>query len=178
MKNKDKEILNKFEEQENKKKKLPEEVQNNINNRMFENLLISIGIMFFYILLIFGFYNIDRIVYLKDLKIFSVTLCMLTILIWEYSYKKENIKSCIWGIETSIVSLVTLFSSYVCILKETKFVLYLAMSSYIFTIYYIAKDIKIYKKIKSEYIKSLSDINEIVKKDIPEKSRETARKRM
>lgn len=177
MSKKEKEIMENFEEQLEKKKKLPEDVQKKINKRIFENLLISIGIMFFNILLIFGFYNIERSVYLKDLKVFSMTLCVLTILIWETAYKKESGKICIWGIETAVVALTTLFCTYVCILQETKYILYLALASYIFAIYYLIKNIKIYKKIKRDYIKSLSDINEIIKKAEPEKKLETSRKR-
>ena len=41
MRKKEKEIMNKIEEQIEKTKTIPEDVQNKINNRIFENLLIK-----------------------------------------------------------------------------------------------------------------------------------------
>lgn len=177
MRKKDKEIIEKFEENEIKKKNMPQDIQHNINKRIFENLLISIAIMAFNILLIFGTFNIEKGVYLKDIKVFSLALCVFTVLIWEIAYKKESTKICIWGIESAVVSLYVLFCSYVYILQENKYILYLALFSYVFTIYYIIKNIKIFKKMKREYINSLSDIKEIVEKEEPEKKLETTRKR-
>lgn len=170
-------VLEEFEEKENEKKFLPDEVKAKINKRIFENILISVIILFFNILLIFGTFNIEKTVYLKDLKVFSIAFCVLAIFIWEISYKKDSGKICIWGIETAFYALSILFSIYVLILKEDKYIHYIALDSYIFSIYYTFKNIKIHKKIKNEYIKSLSDIDEIIKKPEPEKKEETTRKR-
>lgn len=177
MRKKEKELIDEFEEQLQKKKKIPEEVRKDINKKIFVNLLILFTIIFFNILFIFGFYNIDRVVYLKDLKVFSIATCIISILIFEKSYKKESGKICLWGIEILIFALTILFCTYVCILQEKKYILYLAIVSYIFTMYYLIKNIKIYKRIKKDYIKSLSDINDIVKKEKPVKKQETSRKR-
>ena len=171
------EIINKLERQIQKKKKLPKDIENKINKRIFERLLISIGISFFYILLIFGFHNIETEVYLKDIKVFSIALCIISILLFEYSYKKESMKICVMGIENLILALVTLFCTYICILQETKYIAYLALVSYVFTIYNLTKCAKIYKKMKKDYIKTLSDINDIVKKENPIRKSQTSRKR-
>lgn len=171
------EIIDKLERQIEKKKKLPKDVENKINKKIFERLLISIGISFFYILLIFGFHNIEREVYLKDIKVFSIALCIISILLFEYSYKKESIKICVMGIENLILALVTLFCTYICILQETKYIAYLALVAYVFVIYNLIKCVKIYKKMKNDYIKTLSDINDIVKKENPIRKSQTSRKR-
>ena len=177
MEKKEEQIINEIEEKIQQKKKIPIDVQEKINKRIFENLLIAVGIIFFYIFLICGFHNIQKAIYVKDLKVFSVFLAVLSIGIFEYSYKNENTKTCIWGIETLILAIVTLFSIYICIMQEQKFIIYLSLFSYIISIYYIAKNIIIYKKMQKEYIKSLSDINEIVKKEKPVKKEKTERKR-
>lgn len=171
------EIIDKLERQIEKKKKLPKDVENKINKKIFERLLISIGISFFYILLIFGFHNIEREVYLKDIKVFSIALCIISILLFEYSYKKESMKICVVGIENLILALVTLFCTYICILQEAKYIAYLALVSYVFTIYNLIKSVRIYKKMKNDYIKTLSDINDIVKKENPIRKSQTSRKR-
>lgn len=174
---KEDEIIDKIEKQIQKKKKLPKDVEDKINKIIFEKLIISIAIMFFIILLIFGFYNIERDVYLKDIKIFSITLCIISILFFEYSYKKESVKICVMGIENLILALVTLFCTYICILDEKKYIVYLALVSYIFTIYNLIKCVKIYKKMKKDYIKSLSDITDIVKRQEPIKNQTTRKRR-
>ncbi len=177
MRKKERELIDEFEEQLQKKREIPEKVRKDINKNIFANLLILFTIIFLNILFIFGFYNIDRDIYLKDLKIFSITTCIISILIFEKSYKKGSGKICLWGIEILIFALTILFCTYICILQENRYILYLAIVSYIFTMYYLIKDIKIYKRIKKHYIKSLSDINDIVKKQEPVKKQETSKKR-
>lgn len=172
-----KEILEEFEEKENEKKFLPDEVKRKINKRIFENMLIAVSILFFNILLIFGTFNIEKAVYLTDLKVFSIAFCVLAIFIWEISYKKDSGKICLWGIEIALYAVSIMFAIYVLILKEDKYIYYIALDSYFFSIYYTFKNIKIHKRFKNEYIKSLSDIDEIIKKPEPEKKEETTRKR-
>lgn len=173
----DQRIINELEEKIKKTKKMPKEVENKINKRLLENLLIAIGILVFYIFLICGFNYIERNLYIKVLKIITLIIGIISICIFEYSYKKENTKTMWWGIEILVLSIFTMFSIYICKIKVTKYTIYLALFAYVFAIYYIGKNILIYKKKKKEYIKSLSDINEIVKKEEPQKVAVTTRKR-
>ena len=104
-------------------------------------------------------------------------LGILSIIIFEFSYKKESVKSMYTGIEVLILSIVTMFSIYICKVQELKYIFYLALFAYAFSIYYLIKDILIYNKTKKEYLKTLTDIEEITKKEEPQKAKVTSRKR-
>ncbi len=177
MRVKEKEMINELEKKIEQTKTMPKEINDKLNKKILDNLLIAVGIAIYSIFLICGFHNIEKAVYIKDLKIFSLFLLGLTIAIIEYSYKKQSGTIAIYAIESLVLAIITLFSTYICILQESKFLAYIALIFYLFAIYYIIKSIVIYKKTKNRYIKSLSDINEIIKKNEPEKKEKTQRKR-
>ena len=56
-----------------------------------------------------------------------------------------------------------LFINHVITIYDFDFRVYLLTSSYIFAIYYVLKSIVIYTKARMKYLKSLSDVSEIVK---------------
>lgn len=170
-------ILQEIEKQKQEKKILPKEQLDHIHKRVFTNLMIATVIIVYFIFIILGYVNIKREAFLIDLRVFSLAILLGAILLFEKSYQKDNGTICIYGIETLALAIVTLVSIYVCILFETKFVLLVAIASYSFAIYYIAKAIVIHKKMTKEYIKSLSDIKEIVKKEEPEKVIQTKKKK-
>lgn len=147
-----------------KKKQLPKEEEEKINKKLFENIFIADILMVFFYLLSLGSLNIETPIFLKDLKVFSMGLIVITIILFEISYKKENVNMCIHGIECLVLSIVTLFASYIYMVQMKEFYTYSAIVAYLFAIYYVGKSIIIYKKMKKQYIASLSDIDEIIKK--------------
>lgn len=170
-------IISEFEEKIEKKKKMPQEKENKLNKNLLENILMAIAITIYFISLIFGNGRLNPTSYISLLKIYTIFLGVLSIFIFEYSYKKESTKSMYTGIEILVLSIVTMFSIYICKVQENKYIFYLALFAYIFSIYYLIKDILIYKRTKKEYLKTLTDIEEITKKEKPQKSETTARKR-
>ncbi len=159
-----KQNIEKLEKEVIDKKQLPKEEEEKINKKLFENIFIADILMVFFYLLSLGSLNIETPVFLKDLKVFSMGLIVLTIILFEISYKKENANLCIHGIECLVLAIVTLFSSYIYMIQMKEFHIYSAIVAYAFAIYYVGKSIIIYKKMKKQYIASLSDINEIIKK--------------
>ncbi len=170
-------IINELEEKIEKTKKMPPELENKVNKKILENILMAIAIMMYFISLIFGNKHIEEINYINLLKVYTMCLGILSIIIFEYSYKKESVKSMYTGIEVLILSIVTMFSIYICKVQELKYIFYLALFAYAFSIYYLIKDILIYNKTKKEYLKTLTDIEEITKKEEPQKAKVTSRKR-
>ena len=89
-------------------------------------------------------------------------LLFLSILIFEVAYHKDNGKLAINGIEILVIAFHTLTIWYVINRSNLSFQSYLLFSTYAVLIYYILKSIIIYTEGKREYLKSLSDIHEIV----------------
>lgn len=156
LKNLEKEIIN--------KKKLPQEEENKINSKIFENMIIADILMTFFYLISLGSLNIETPIFMMDLKVFSIGLIVLTVIIFEISYKKENGNLCIHGIECLVVAIFMLFSTYLYTMYMKEFYMYVSIFAYIMAIYYAVKSIIIYRKMKKKYIDNLSDIDEIIKK--------------
>lgn len=152
----EKEIIN--------KKRLPEEEKTKIYKKVFENMLIADILMAFFYLISLGSFNIETQTFLMDLKVFSVGLILFTIILFEISYRKENGNLCIHGIECMAVAICILFFNYLYTMYMKDFYLYVSTFAYISSAYYIGKSIMIYRKMKKQYIASLSDIDEIIKK--------------
>ena len=85
----------------------------------------------------------------------------------EKAYKKDSGKDAISAIELLFLSIHSLSIMHVVTVFKYDFRYYLLTSSYIFSAYYILKSIILYTKEKKQYLDSLSDISEIVKKDEP-----------
>lgn len=170
-------IISEFEEKIEKTKKMPQDIENKLNKKLIENISMAIAIIVYFMSLIFGKERINATNYTNLLKTYTMCLGILSIIIFEFSYKKESVKSMYTGIEVLILSIVTMFSIYICKVKELKYIFYLALFAYAFSIYYLIKDILIYNKTKKEYLKTLTDIEEITKKEEPQKAKVTSRKR-
>lgn len=170
-------IISEFEEKIEKTKKMPQDIENKLNKKLIENISMAIAIIVYFMSLIFGKERINATNYTNLLKIYTMCLGILSIIIFEFSYKKESVKSMYTGIEVLILSIVTMFSIYICKVQELKYIFYLALFAYAFSIYYLIKDILIYNKTKKEYLKTLTDIEEITKKEEPQKAKVTSRKR-
>lgn len=170
-------IISEFEEKIEKIKKMPQDIENKLNKKLIENISMAIAIIVYFMSLIFGKERINATNYTNLLKTYTMCLGILSIIIFEFSYKKESVKSMYTGIEVLILSIVTMFSIYICKVQELKYIFYLALFAYAFSIYYLIKDILIYNKTKKEYLKTLTDIEEITKKEEPQKAKVTSRKR-
>ena len=170
-------IISEFEEKIEKTKKMPQDIENKLNKKLIENISMAIAIIVYFMSLIFGKERINATNYTNLLKTYTMCLGILSIIIFEFSYKKESVKSMYTGIEVLILSIVTMFSIYICKVQELKYIFYLALFAYAFSIYYLIKDLLIYNKTKKEYLKTLTDIEEITKKEEPQKAKVTSRKR-
>lgn len=153
--NLEKEIVN--------KKKLPKEEELKINKKIFENILIADVIMVFLYLISLGSLNIETPIFITDLKVFSVILIIITILLFEYSYRKENSNICVHGIECFVLSVFTLLSTYLYNIYFSEFYLIISIASFLFGIYYVGKSIILYIKMRKKYYESVNDISEIIR---------------
>lgn len=156
--------LDKAKKQIEEKKKIPNEELDKIHTRIFKNFVIAIIIMFYFYFINLGAINVQSNILLTDLKVFSMIIILLAIVLFEESYKKENGIICIHGIEMLILAISTLFFISFYTMYKEKFNSIVAIHSFIFAIYYVAKSIVIQSKMKKKYYKNINDITEIVKK--------------
>ena len=164
MEREEQENLRKFEKVIEEKKKIPKDVKDKINTRIFENLISAVLLLIYFTAIRLGMTNIATENYIIDLKVFSILLLALSIFIFEYAYKKDQDKMWLLGIEIMAVAIFTLYLIYMYSIFYATYSEIVAFASIILLGYYVIKILIINKRMKKAYIKSLRDIGEIVKK--------------
>lgn len=151
------------------KKTLPKEISQEILKKIFRNLLRAIGIMFYFIILNLAYSTMKQERLIGDIEVFAGAFLIIGIVLLEIAYKKDDGSMGITGVEFLFLSLHSLSIMHIITLFRYDFRFYLLTSSYVFSIYYVFKSILLYTKGRKEYLESLSDISEIVKKEEPVK---------
>ena len=137
-------------------------MKNKISKNVYENILIAIIIMLYFIVINFLYYKLAKTTILLILKVLSMVILTICIILLEYAFRKDSGKRAISAIEVLVVAGHTLSIAHVVQSNKFEFANYILVSSYIFSIYYLLKAIFIYTKERREYLKSLSDIKDIV----------------
>lgn len=138
------------------------EKRKKVNEKVFENIIIAVAIMLYFIIINFSYYRIDESSLIIGLKIVSMVILLLSIIIFEIAYKKDSGKIAIYGIEILVLASHALSIMQVVEIAKIKFTTYIVISAYTFVIYYILKAIILYTIDERNYLKSLSDIKDIV----------------
>lgn len=159
-------LIQKEHKQDNNKK-MPKEVSQEMLKKIFKNLVKAIGIMFYFMILNLAYMNMKHERLVGDIKVFAGAFLVVGMLFLEKAYKKEEGSIAITGIEFLFLALHSLSIMHVITLFKYDFRFYLLTSSYLFSIYYVLKAIILYTKERKDYLNSLSDISEIVKKEEP-----------
>lgn len=160
-----KEEVKKIEEEIKQKTTLPEDIKEKIRKEIFINILTAIGLVMYFIFIILSSVGIIKNIRSTDFNIISMIILGVSICLFEISYKKDNGKIAIFGIEALATAIFTLFLPYIIFeLSQVQKVYYLIAGGYI-GLYYIVKCICLSLRIKKKYITELSDIKDIIKKE-------------
>ena len=167
MKKKEREIkknIEAFGKEIEEMKKLPVEEKKKISEKIFINMAIMIGVICYLLVLNVGESNIQTDTYSVILKVLSIICIIITLFLFEISYKTNKNEIILHSIEMLILSFLTLFliSAYSLYYGNFYKVIYIAMGGV--GIYYGLKSCIIRKIMKNKYYKSLSDIKTIVAK--------------
>ncbi len=142
-------------------------VSQELLKKIFTNLLKAIGMMLYFIVLNLANCTMNQDRLIADIEVFAGVFLVVGILFLEKAYKEDKEEIFIIGVEFLVLSLHSLSIMHVITLFKYNFSLYLLTSSYIIASYFVLKAIIIYTKGRKEYLNSLSDISEIVKKEEP-----------
>lgn len=129
-----------------------------IYGNVFKNILYAIIVILYFVLIIMGCKSIKSDIFITDLKVFSMTLIITTICVFEKAYKKDSGKLAITGIEFLVLSICTLLSIRIYTIFNSKFVSSITSFALLFAIYYVAKAIKVYIQEKKQLNKEVNDI--------------------
>lgn len=157
------------------KRKEKNPIMEKTNTRIFINVIIAILIMLYFVALHVGYDKLNEEIFSRVLQVTTMLLLGIAIIIFEVAYKKDSGIMAINGIETLVLACHSLSIPYITEVFAFDFRWYVTISAYVFAIYFVFKAIVIYTLGRKEYLKSLSDIPEIVKKEEPKKKVATKR---
>ena len=108
-----KSTIEKIEKEINEKTKLPDNIKEKIKKEIFTNIIVGSIIILYFILIILGSVDSTKNIRTIDMNIFSIIFLGISITIFEISYRKDNGKLAMYGIESLLVAMFTLFLPYI-----------------------------------------------------------------
>lgn len=158
------ENIRKLDEQIRESKRIPKEYKKKINKQIILNIITLITMtIYLFCMNILSLYT-DTEIYLKYLKVFSVILAVIAVIYFEFSYRKDNEKLFLYGVEVLFLAVITLFSNYAYYMFFDTYNRILSEITIIFAVYYIIKIFILRINMKKKYYKEQNDIKEIIQK--------------
>ncbi len=158
MKKKELETLEKI----NQERILNKEIKKIISKKVLKNFIFATGILLFFAILKLMAINLEKQLAILIYKVLSVVVLVVTLILFEVAYKKDNDSLAITSIEMFLLSILTLLTPYILINRAN---IYTSIIGVYFTVYYIIKNFIIYRKEKNKYLKEKNDITQIVKRE-------------
>lgn len=154
-----------MEKEIEEKRKITEDVKKKIDNEVFYNYMMAIFIMIYMFFVNFAFLNLDEHVFKYYIKVLALISITLTTVFFEMSYRKDNLRYALTGIELLSCSVIVLYIPYIYF--ETNAIIrgIIMLDSIYYGVYYSIKNYIIFKKEVFKYQNNLSDVKEIVKND-------------
>ena len=153
----------------NEKKTISKEIDKKSSTKIFINLIIAVVIMGYFCLMSVVYKNFLQSGIVNVVKVATLVFLGITLVLIEIAYKKESTRFFIHALEALALAIHSLTTMHIIKIYNFDFQTYILASSYIFSIYYVLKTIVINTKERSKFLKELSDIPEIVKKEEPRK---------
>ncbi len=159
----DEEKIQVIVEKEIAKKKVPKQISQAILKKICKNLILAIVIMIYFISCNIVYTQVEWKQMETITKTISGIFLLVSIILFEFAYKRDSETLTMTAIELLVLAIHALFIDHVVTIYQIDFRNYLITSSCIFVIYYALKSTVIYTRARIKYLKSLSDISEIVK---------------
>ena len=150
-------------EQKMAKKKVPKQVSQEIVKKIFKNLILAIVVMIYFISCNIIYTQVEWNQMELITQSISGVFLLASLISFEFAYKRDSGTLTMTAIELLVLAIHALFINHVVTIYQFDFRSYLITSSCIFVIYYALKSTVIYTRARMKYLKSLSDISEIVK---------------
>ncbi len=121
-----------------KTKKLSENNQKKYK-KILKNTIIACFIVLYYLALIIGIQNVSVIQFIIDLKVVIMLEAIITVILFETAYKKDEIEYTFYGMEILVVGITTTFLLNLVSKQNDIINIVLATIVICFTLYYLGK---------------------------------------
>ncbi|MGN1299244.1 MAG: hypothetical protein ACI4UE_04610 [Candidatus Scatovivens sp.] len=147
------------------KRKLTKDIKNKIDNDVFYNFWLAVFIMIYMFFINLAYIKLSIYDFKLCIKIFSLILTTITIAYFEISYRRENLKYALTGIELFILNILVMYIPYVYYTQNEIIRKLIMLVPIYYGVYYSVKNLIIYKKEQIKHESNLSDVKEIVKEE-------------
>ena len=155
--------MDKLEEKIENSKKLPKEEQDKIDKIFFINKVIAIVIMIYFALINVCYYKMYTEDFIHYIKLFAVVMAVVSVGFFEQSYRREDLRVTLVGIETLICAILAAYIQYVYIYGETIYREFIMILPILFAVYYLLKTVIVLVRKQRKYRKeAITDIKEIL----------------
>ena len=156
--------LEKIKKEIEERKNLTSENAVTAGNKIFKVFLVAIVVILYFAIIILAHIFLNKNDYVLTCRFLNLFSLGIAIILFELAYTKDSGNIAIYGIEMLAVSIIVLpISQIIYELNITK--QYILMAIIAVTLYYSLKAFVVYKNEERKHLKSLSDIDEIVKRE-------------
>ena len=145
------------------KRKLTKEVKDKIDSGVFFNFWLAVVIMIYMFFVNLTYIKLETLTFQMFMKIYSLILTIVMIVFFEISYRKDNLKYALTGIELLILNILVTYIPYVYYNKNEIIRKLIMLVPVYYGVYYSVKNFIIYKKEQIKHESNLSDVREIIK---------------
>lgn len=143
------------------RKRLPQETKQKRKNVVLKNMIIAIFTIVYFMFLNIACFNVENSIYIILLQVFSGIFLVVSIMLFEKGYKKDNEGIFLNGVEALVISFVTMLMQFK--FDDSKTIrLIFTLIFVVFILYYVLKSIIQARNLKKSY--KASDVEELVKK--------------
>lgn len=147
------------------KRKLPQEVKENIKTNIFHSL-IAAAIIFAYLAAInLLYYSFDQNVFEYYMKYFALGIILVTVIDIELAYRKDSKKLWLIGLELLACGILSLYIPYIYLHTTTYLRNCVMLLPVVLLIYYAFKSMVIFKQNQFKHRNNLSDVKELLNND-------------
>jgi len=165
------------------KRKLPQNVKENIKTNIFHNLIAAVIILAYLAAINIMYYKFEKNIFEEGMKYFALGIIVVTVVDIELAYRKNSKKLALIGIELLLCAILSLYIPYIYLHTTAYLRNCIMVLPAVILIYYLFKSLVIFKQNQFKYQNNLSDVKEIVKDTenksyLDEESKKTYREKM
>lgn len=170
------------EEIENKRK-LPKDVKEKINAHILRSLIAAIVIMAYFCGVNVAYKKLSGLLFEQAMKYIGLLMVLITIITFEFAYRKPEWKLTFIGIELLACSILSIYIPYIYLHTSSSVKIVVLLLPVILVLYYLIKSLLIFKKQQYDYQNNLSDVKELLKNNekesyLEEKSKKSYREKI
>lgn len=146
-----------------KKRKLPKSVKETISTDIFQNLVAAIIVVAYLSAINVIYYSFETNIFEEYMKYLALGIILVTIIVFELSYRKKSLKFCFIGIELLACGVLSLYIPYIYLHTTRALRVGIMVLPAVLLIYYAIKSLLIFKQKQFHYQNNLSDVKQILK---------------